>query len=264
MSSQNSQQTSQTSKKRKRSSSTSNEKSKKKRNITRQESELISNIYKYHNGDTNLLFKDEKIKKIMEDGGFDVKHITNHIDYLKRKKNLVLNTPNRGNEKRGEIIENLQNVRTENVETVNLAEEEEEEEEVENSETMEPDAPTPTLSPREQNIHEGDKRSLQEGIDSQNNDYETQAQHLTEAQKKRNAKIRMKQKEKLAVIEEIRKQRIQQTENQDYKNALLTGLLQAQQQQTHLMTAILAKIFGVNFEDVINKTNKDKEKDDQM
>lgn len=85
-------------------------------------------------------------------------------------------------------------------------------------------------------MHEMDKQLLDGSLDSQPSEYRMQAKNLSEAQKKRNEKIRLTQ-EKNSVIQEIRLQRQRQTEIQEFRNTLLMGIMQTQQ----LITAIFAR-----------------------
>jgi hypothetical protein len=194
----------------------------------------------------------------------------NHIDYLRRKKNIQTSPPIGNAFRDYTIIPRIEEEIKENgyshtSETFHNSEEDPEE-------LQEFVTESPTLSPSEQEIHEIDKDLIEESVVSSfinsSTDYENQREVIKDRVETRNRRIRENVMKKNEAIDEIRNQKNELLKGKERRDMILSILLQIQQkgqqqsnmimhqiqQQQAFTNMLLMKIFNLKPETQTERT----------
>lgn len=213
--------------KRKLSKKAEEHKAEKKKKISSEESEIILDAYNYHKGDGRLIMEDPKITVLNRERV----HLQNHVDYKRKKKNKTI-SPNKGNSKRTEIVEEIED-EIDKFTTVEEAIDKYESKEVPEVTNETISLSTPPLSPNSQLLHEVDKESLSDSVSSEDIERLGAKNHMNLVKSRttlRNQKIQKKEIEKKTLIKEVRDQKNEKKESNDYKMMMMSMMIQNQQQ----------------------------------
>ncbi|KAF0972927.1 hypothetical protein FDP41_008779 [Naegleria fowleri] len=197
----------------------------KKKKITKEESQLIAHVYAHHSGNWNKFMSDEKIQKLNK----TERHLKNHINYLKTKKNQTMNTDRaktivpRGT--RRDIDEQSEaddGEDTEDVINAYVASSE-----PESSDEQPPELDTPLLTSSQQ-FRELDNTTFDDSVSSSSvsSDF-SYVREMTKRHKIRRAKKRQEEKEELYHI--LNQQLLQQQQalidSSDWKFTILVMMM---------------------------------------
>ena len=199
----------------------------KKKKMTNKESDILVEAYEYHKGDWRLILEDPKVIALNRDKN----HLQNHIEYKRKKKNQKI-SPNKGNSLRKEIVEDIDKYLDENDTIDEVASTFESEKEEITTQTQ--ISTTPPLSPNSQKLHEIDKDNLSDSISSNDISIKGTREFMNTIKSKgkvRNARIQKKEEEKKDLIQDIREQRREKNESNDFRLMMMQMMIQNQQQQ---------------------------------